>query len=161
MFVLITCKKKNAGTESSSSSQVGDFAPDFVLKDISGNDVALSMFKGKVVLLEFWATWCPPCRASIPGLIAMQEKYGSRGLVVLGVSLDEGQNLAAKLTEFSREVKTNYAILLGTEHVAKAYNVRSIPVTFFIDKEGRIEQYFMGYTERFTENISELIEKNI
>ena len=90
---FLSCTKSGNGGKNSSLAQTAGTAPDFVLKDIEGKDVQLSQYKGKMVVVEFWATWCPPCKATIPGLIAVQEKYAGKGLVVLGVSIDEGDDL--------------------------------------------------------------------
>src|SRR5512135_2008759 len=105
---LVSCSRSDTGKEKSSASRAEGVAPDFVLKDIEGKDVHLSDYKGKLVLLEFWATWCPPCKATIPDLIALQAKYAGKGLVVLGVSLDEGGDLPSKLLAFSKAHKINY-----------------------------------------------------
>lgn len=109
--------------------------------------------------MEFWATWCPPCKATIPELIELQRKYGGRGLVVLGVSMDEGDNLTPKLDAFAKENKINYPIVLGTEDMTREYNVRSIPMSVLIDKEGKIVDSYMGYVDKLGSLISDRIDK--
>ncbi len=112
-------------------------APAWELKDLDGKPVKLSDFKGKVVLLNFWATWCPPCREEVPALIALQNKYKDQGLVVIGLSVDQGGPAAVK--SFAKRMKINYPIVLGDEKTAAAYgNVQVIPTTFFIDRAGDI-----------------------
>jgi len=134
-------------------------APDFILKDIEGRDVRLSQYRGKVVLLEFWATWCPPCKATIPELVAVQNKFRDRGFALLGVSVDEDLDLAKKLSKFSKEHRINYSVLLGNEKVHRAYHVGSIPASFLIDKEGRIINAYTGYLDKFETRVSEEIER--
>ena len=115
----------------------GEAAPGFELKDLEGKAVKLSDFKGKVVLLNFWATWCPPCREEIPDLVALQTKYEKQGLVVLGVSLDEKG--PAPVKAFAKRMKVNYPVIMGDEKTVAAYgNFQAIPTTFYIDRAGRI-----------------------
>ncbi|MFI5293717.1 MAG: peroxiredoxin family protein [Thermodesulfovibrionales bacterium] len=158
---LVSCTKSDTGTEKLSPSQTAGMAPDFVLKDIEGKDIQLSRFKGKMVVLEFWATWCPPCKATIPELIAMQEKYAGKGLVVLGISIDEGGDLASKLSAFSKANKINYPILLGSEEVSRAYGIMSVPATFLIGKDNKIITAYKGYVDNLEALISQQIDKNI
>ncbi len=158
---FIACSRTGTETAKERPARQGESAPDFVLKDISGKEVTLSQFRGKVILLEFWATWCPPCRAAVPELNSVQEKYSGKGLVVLGVSLDEGENLPAKLSSFSKEFKVNYRLLIGDEKTEAAYNVRSIPMTFLIDRQGKIVASYMGYVDNLPSVVSEQMEKAI
>lgn len=112
-------------------------APAWELKDLEGKPVKLSDFKGKVVLLNFWATWCPPCREEIPDLVALQNEYKDKGLVVIGVSLD--QNGPARVKSFVERMKINYPIVMGDEKTASAYgSIEAIPTTFFIDRDGKV-----------------------
>lgn len=112
-------------------------APDFTLTDASGKPVALSALRGKVVLLNFWATWCHGCKTEIPWFIDFQRAYGKRGLVVLGVSRDDG---GWKLVRpFISEKKVNYRMTIGTDAIAAEYGAdKGLPVTLIIDKAGRI-----------------------
>jgi peroxiredoxin len=117
-------------------------APDFTLQDISGKQVRLADLKGRVVLLEFWATWCPPCRTEIPAIDRLHTQYGSKGLTVLAISLDEGGWDEVK--SFATERKISYTVLRGTEDVSAKYMVRLIPSMFLIDKQGDIKKWYMG-----------------
>jgi cytochrome c biogenesis protein CcmG/thiol:disulfide interchange protein DsbE len=118
-------------------------APDFTLYDASGKPVQLSAFKGKVVLLNFWATWCGGCRVEIPWLIEFQQTYGDRGFVVLGVSLDAEGWKAVK--PFIEEKKINYRVMIGTDDVAARFGAdQSLPVSLLIDKSGRIAATHVG-----------------
>jgi thiol-disulfide isomerase/thioredoxin len=116
---------------------------DFTLKDLDGKDVSLTSYKGKVVLLNFWATWCGPCKAEIPGFVELQEKY-KKDLVIVGYSVDD---TADKARAFATEYKMNYPILLGEgkEDVQDAYGpIYGIPASFLISKDGRVCQKHMG-----------------
>jgi peroxiredoxin len=119
-------------------------------KDIHGKSVVLSDYKGKVVLLDFWATWCPPCRKEIPGFIDLYNKYKSRGLVVVGVSMDEE---AADVSHFAAQIGMNYPILLGfgrEEYLKPAFGELPLPTSFVIARDGRICDRHDGLTAKDT-----------
>jgi peroxiredoxin len=118
-------------------------APAWQLKDVNGTVVSFDQFKGKVVVLDFWATWCAPCRSEIPGYVALQEKYARAGLVMVGVSLDrEGPEVVKK---FMTDQKINYQIVLGDEKIVEAFGgVEAIPTTFIIDRQGTIRYRKVG-----------------
>ncbi len=118
-------------------------APPWELKDLEGKPVKLSDFKGKVVILNFWATWCPPCRKEIPALIRLQTKYKDKGLVVVAISLDQGG--ASTVKPFVTRMKINYPVVIGDEKTAAAYgSVQVIPTTFYVDREGNIAGEHQG-----------------
>lgn len=133
-------------------------APEFTLLDIDGNKVSLSDFKGKVVILDFWATWCPPCIAEIPHFIELYDEYKNRGLEVIGISVDwNGQRV---VPPFAEERGINYILLLGDDEVADLYGgIISIPTTFILDREGGIRKRYMGYRDKevFERDIKELL----
>ncbi|HHS50909.1 MAG TPA: TlpA family protein disulfide reductase [candidate division Zixibacteria bacterium] len=117
-------------------------APGFNLPDIDGNRVSLSDFAGKVVLIDFWAVWCGPCRIMIPGLIELQNQYRDAGLVVLGISVDQQRN---NVPGFVRREGINYPIVFHDRNVVMAYgNVSSIPTTFVVDRNGCIRHRLVG-----------------
>jgi peroxiredoxin len=124
-------------------------APDFSLQDLDGRTVRLADLKGKVVLVEFWATWCPPCREAIPSLERLHRTYGGRGLVTLGVSLDEDR--WDSVASFARENGITYTVLRGDESVSSAYAVRMIPLTVLVNKEGFIARQYVGGDEKSLE----------
>jgi peroxiredoxin len=129
-----------AGTTSRTNREV---APDFTLSDAYGVPVKLSDYKGKVVLLNFWATWCGPCKVEIPWFIEFEKMYKDRGFTVLGVSMDEDGWQVVK--PFVKQHAMNYPVMLGTEHVAQVYGgIESLPSTFLIDREGRIASLHLG-----------------
>ena len=124
-------------------------APDFTLADHTGKLVKLSEFKGKAVLLNFWATWCGPCKVEIPWFIEFQQTYKDKDLVVLGVSFDDDGWKSVK--PYMDEKKVNYRIMIGTDEVAKQYgNVESLPTTILIDRQGRIASNHVGLVSKST-----------
>jgi thiol-disulfide isomerase/thioredoxin len=123
----------------------GAEAPDFTLKTIDGKDVKLSALRGKAVLLNFWATWCGPCKIEIPWFIELQKQYASQGLVVIGVAMDD--NAKDVVPKFAQDMKIDYPILLGTEQVADQYGgVEGLPMTFYIGRDGKIVKKIPGLT---------------
>jgi thiol-disulfide isomerase/thioredoxin len=149
---------ENAG-DADDGDVEGSAAPlQFTLKDMNGVDVKLANFKGKVILLNFWATWCGPCRAEIPSLVELQQQYG-KDLVVLGVSVDDP---IEKLKPYATEMKMNYPVLVGNgrEDVQDAYGpLWGIPVSVFIDRDGKIAQKHSGIAskEQFEREIKALL----
>jgi thiol-disulfide isomerase/thioredoxin len=137
-------KPTNAPANSGKSAQP-QTAPDFTLKSIDGQPVTLSSFRGKVVLLDFWATWCTPCRSEIPRFIEWQQKYRDKGLVVLGVSMDDSTKDAAN---YAREMKMTYPVVMATSDVADSYGgVLGLPVNLLISRDGRIISKDVGATD--------------
>ncbi len=123
-------------------SEMSVAASDFKLQDLDGKAVRLSDFRGKPVLIDFWATWCPPCRESIPEIEKLHETYRGRGLVVLSISLDEGDWASVK--SFAAKQGITYPILKGTEDVSEQFQVRSIPLLVIINKEGKVVKRYLG-----------------
>ena len=118
-------------------------APDWTLKDVNGREVKSADYKGKVVVVDFWATWCPPCRKEIPEYVAMQKKYADRGLVILGFSLDELP--PADVKAFGEKLKINYPLLMADAETAEAFGgVEGLPTAFVIDREGNIRHIKVG-----------------
>ena len=123
-------------------------APDFTLASVGGGSKSLSDYKGKVVMLNFWATWCGPCKREIPDFIEMQEAYRDQGFEILGVSLDD-PNARDAVAAFVKSQGINYDIVYGNGEVAQAYGgVRSIPTTFLIDREGNVVSSKVGLTPK-------------
>ncbi len=127
-------------------SPLGSMAPDFTLKSTEGNTVRLSDYRGKAVLLNFWATWCPPCKIEMPWFVDLQKQYGAEGLQVIGVSVDDdAEKNADKIGKFAKEMNLNYLVLLGNDKVSDQYGgVEGLPTTFFIDRSGNIVGYIQG-----------------
>lgn len=123
----------------------GALAPDFTLKQVGGRGkpMSLSSLKGKAVLLNFWATWCGPCKIEMPWLVELQKKYGPQGLQVVGVAMDDAGEKA--ITAFAHKMGVNYVILQGTEAVADLYGgLDGLPTTFFLDRTGKVVDQAMG-----------------
>ncbi len=119
-------------------------APDFETVDINGNKVKLSDYRGKVVILDFWATWCPPCRYEIPGFVDLYSK-NSNILMVIGVALDTGNDRLEKVKNFYKAFKMNYPVVMANEDILRKYpGISAIPTTFVIDKKGYIKRYYVG-----------------
>jgi peroxiredoxin len=122
-------------------------APDFNLATLDGQRVKLSDFRGKAVVLNFWATWCPPCKVEMPWFVDLQKQYGKDGLVVLGVALDDTD--PPKIAEFAHEMGVNYQVLLGTDQVSDDYgDVQYLPTTFYVDRNGIIMDKAAGLFSR-------------
>ena len=125
----------------------GEKAVAWTLEDLRGNTVKSSEFDGKVVVLNFWATWCPPCRAEIPGFVALQDRYAKEGLQILGVSLDQGS--AASVEAFGKKMGINYPLLAGTEEIVSAFGgVRALPTTVILDRKGNVVDRHEGYLSK-------------
>jgi len=122
-------------------------APDFFLKDLNGNEVTLDDFEGKVLFVNFWATWCPPCREEIPGFVETYAVYHEKGMEILGISLDrQGADVVKKFTE---KYEVNYPIALGTQQLVQDYQPgQYIPTTIIIDREGKIRHRHVGYMDK-------------
>jgi thiol-disulfide isomerase/thioredoxin len=130
--------------QSSTTSLIGRPAPAFTLQNLEGTMISSSVYKGKVVVLDFWATWCGPCRMEIPSFIALQKKYQKQGFTFIGVSLDE--NGPAIVADFVKKNGMNYPQLMGTYDVIARYgSFEAIPTTFVIDRKGVIRKVLQGY----------------
>lgn len=135
-------------------------APDFALTDAAGSSVRLSGYRGKVVLLNFWATWCGPCKIEIPWFVEFEKAYGSRGFAVLGVSLDEDG--WASVRPYIEQKKVNYRVVLDDGAIAKRFGgVESLPTTLLIDRDGKIAAEHVGLTSKSTyeDQIAQLLGK--
>jgi peroxiredoxin len=124
---------------------VGSTAPAFALKDVDGKPFDLADYRGKVVLLDYWATWCVPCRSEIPHFVEFQDKYASQGFQVMGISMDDGPQ---PVQEFYKQFKMNYPVAMGTTQLAESYGgILGLPVTFLVGRDGKIAAKYVGLTE--------------
>ncbi len=125
------------------SLKAGSMAPDFELKTLDGKPVKLSAYRGKAVLLNFWATWCAPCKVEMPWFVDFYKQYQTQGLEVVGIALDDSSH--DEIAKFVKDMNVNYTILQGTENVGDAYGgVNVFPTTFFIDRNGKIVNVVYG-----------------
>jgi peroxiredoxin len=144
LFVGVRMARTKAGVvKMKPVGKNGSVAPDFQLKSLDGKQVRLSDFRGKAVLLNFWATWCAPCKIEMPWFVDLQKQYASQGLQVIGVAMDDsGEETIAK---FAKEMGVNYPVLIGKESVGDAYGgVEFLPTTFFIDRQGKVVDRVFG-----------------
>lgn len=136
----------------------GSVAPDFQLKSLDGTEVRLSDFRGKAVLLNFWATWCAPCKIEMPWFVDLQKQYAAQGLQVIGVAMDDsGEDTIAK---FAKQMAVNYPVLIGKEAVGDAYGgVEFLPTTFIIDRQGKVVDRMFGLVSRseFEDNVKKAL----
>jgi peroxiredoxin len=135
----------------------GQAAPSFKVSTTSGQQVSLESYRGRVLVLDFFATWCKPCRASIPHLVEMNRKYGQQGLYVLGMSADEDGEKVVKA--FADKNHMSYPVALAGESTLVDFGVRSVPVMFVIDKKGRVAEVFRGFTDEVARSSEQLIKK--
>ena len=151
LFLVGACSKGSA-------VEIGDNAPDFALNDINGKQANLSDFKGKVIVLDFFASWCPPCREEIPDFMALQNSYSGQGFSVIGVSLTDSNDTK----NFADKMQINYPILVDDANkVSAIYGpIRSIPTTFVIGKDFKIARKYIGFRPKdvFENDIKELLK---
>jgi len=126
------------------AAEEGEKAPNFSLLNLSQKKVNLSDYKGKVIIVDFWDTWCAPCRMEIPDFVKLQKEWGDKGLQIIGVAL--GRQGLSMVSSFARKYKINYPVLLCDELTLRKYGpIRGIPTTFVIDKKGKIYKKYIGY----------------
>jgi len=135
-------------------------APQFTLRDVNGRTVRLSDYQGKVVLINFWATWCPPCRAEMPDLVRLQREHGKEGLQIIGITYPPEKK--TRVRTFARSVKVNYPIILGTRQIkARFSSDETLPLTVVINRDGKVSDIISGILlrEEFDEKIKPLLMK--
>jgi thiol-disulfide isomerase/thioredoxin len=132
---------------SSGTAQMSGTAPDFTLQSLDGKTVRLSDFRGKAVVLNFWATWCGPCKIEMPWFVDLQKQYGPAGVQFLGVAMDDAST--KEIADFVQSMNVNYPILIGKEAVGDAYGgVQFLPETFYLDRNGKIIDKAFGLKGR-------------
>lgn len=137
--------------------QKGQPAPPIKVVSTSGQQISLANYKGYVLVIDFFATWCPPCREVVPHLNGLSRKYGKQGLQILGLSLDDGDEEAVK--DFIASKRVVYPVALAGQDVQADYGLRSLPTAYVIDKRGNVADRFMGGSEATLRNMEALIKK--
>lgn len=144
---LVLFSQRAPGENLSTLSAKPQNAPAWTLTDLDGKTIHSTDFKGKVVILDFWATWCGPCRAEIPEFIDLQKQYAKQGLVVVGVSVDEAGPAAVRL--FAQKLGMNYRVGVADEKMLDAFgDIEALPTTFVINRAGRIVDVHVGLTDK-------------
>src|ERR1041384_2072952 len=136
-------------------------APQLRLRDLDGRAVRLSDYRGKVVLINFWATWCPPCRAEMPDLVRLQREHRKKGFQIIGITYPPERK--DRVRRFARSLKVNYPIILGTRQLkARFSSDETLPLTIVIDRDGKVSNIIVGILlrEEFDEKIKPLLMKN-
>ncbi len=141
-IVFYKAARRHTAQNSPVSAVSHSLAPDFSLTDLNGQPLSLSTYRGKVVLLDFWATWCTPCRAEIPHFVEFQNTYRDQGLQIVGISMDDDLK---PVGPFYKDYKMNYPVALGNDKLAQAYGgILGLPVTFLIGRDGHIQAKYVG-----------------
>lgn len=160
MLAFLGCSSDSDTTSAINTGTMKD-APNFTLRSINGENITLADFKGKVVLVDFWATWCGPCLQSIPELVRLQEQYRDSGLVILGVSMDEPDQLTdVQLQRFIDKFKMNYHVMRDDGMVSRTYfgnSPAAIPTMHVVNKEGKIVDTVVGFAPGHLEKILETL----
>jgi peroxiredoxin len=146
-----------AATLAQAAPQKGQPAPDFKVVTTAGKQLSLASLKGQVVILDFFATWCPPCQESIPHLMDLSRRFGKQGLQVVGLSMDEDGEEVVR--DFVADKRITYPVALIGDSVGTAYGVRSIPMMYVINKQGQVADRIMGYNATIGKNLELLLKK--
>src|ERR1051326_986026 len=137
--------KRSRSLATNPAAATGALAPDFSLPQLDGTPLRLSAYRGNVVLLDFWATWCAPCLESIPHFVDLQNQYGPKGLQIIGVSMDDSPD---PVRDFYQRFKMNYPVVMGNADIGEAYGgVLGLPIAFVIDRNGRIYSKHSGASD--------------
>ena len=158
--LFVAAHHRRNGAVHSAQSGGPQAAPDFSLPDLSGATVTLSSFRGKVVLLDFWATWCEPCRDETPHFVDLQNRYAPQGLQIIGVSMDDSPE---PVRDFAQKFQINYSVVMGNAKTGQLYGgILGLPVAYFIDRQGRIRSRHIGATkpEVFEKEIADLLRES-
>ncbi len=147
LFTALYNSRRSNSVAAASLSFTGQSAPDFALQSLEGKTVHLSDFHGKAVVLNFWATWCQPCKIEMPWFEKLQKQYEPQGLQIIGVAMDDASK--EEIVKFAAHVRVSYPVLLGKEEVGNAYGgVQFLPATFYISRDGKVVDKVFGLKGR-------------
>lgn len=169
-FIIIGCGKNEKVESKASVANVSallsvqtreGLVPDFSWNGDDGRNINFDSFREEVTLINFWATWCAPCKKELPDLIAISEEFASKGVKIIGISTDKGTNAISEVSDFVRENKVTYLNIVDNGELQSSFgNIRGIPTTFLINKEGKIVERIVGIRtkEFFIEKINQLLQ---
>jgi len=156
-FLIAILIQSPVGCKKEAPKEKRPLAPDFTLTSLDGKTITLSQLKGKVVLLDFWATWCAPCRLAIPHLNDLYEANRERGLEIIGLSLDKGS--PARVRKFALNMGIQYTIIMADDDLVKRYGISPIPTTYLIDREGYITNKWVGFSQNLMSKVTAETER--
>lgn len=157
LLVIIAASFLSAPGPVDAAPRLGQPAPNFKVVSTSGQTISQDNYRGHVLILDFFATWCQPCRQSIPHLVEINRKYGKQGLQILGLSVDEDGERAVKTV--ADEFRINYPLALAGDLTTGDFGVRSVPVMFLIDKKGKVVEVYRGYSDDMARSVEQAIKR--
>jgi thiol-disulfide isomerase/thioredoxin len=160
LFAGVRMARQNRANAPAKGQLMGNLAPDFDLPTLDGKTLKLSDLRGKAVLLNFWATYCGPCKIEMPWFVELQKEYGPQGFQIVGVAVDDASN--EEIAKFAKEMGVNYPILIGNDSVASSYGgVSVLPTTFFVDRDGKLTAREFGLRSRsdFVDDIKKALSQ--
>jgi len=159
LFAGIRTARNNRANGPANGQLIGNLAPDFELQTLDGKNLKLSDLRGKAVLLNFWATYCGPCKVEMPWFVELQKEYGSQGFQIIGVANDDAST--EDIAKFAKEMGINYPILIGKDSVSDSYKVSVLPTSFFVDRDGKLIAREFGLQSRsvFVDHIKKALSQ--
>ena len=157
LLVTIAASFLSVPGRADAAPRQGQSAPDFKVISTKGQPISQDNYRGHVLIIDFFATWCQPCRQSIPHLVEMNRKYGKQGLQILGLSVDEDGERAVKA--FTDEFRVNYPLALAGDSTTVDFGIRSVPIMYLVDKIGRIAEVYRGYTDEMARSLEQSIKR--
>lgn len=157
LFLFATVLFLSAPDPVDAAPRIGQLSPNFKVVSTSGQAISQENYRGHVLILDFFATWCQPCRQSIPHLVEMNRKYGKQGLQILGLSVDEDGERVVKA--FTDEFRVNYPLALAGDSTAVDFGIRSVPIMYLIDKKGKIVEVYRGYSNEMARGLELSIKR--